>query len=331
MNIRVVREAGGLGDSVRVLPVLAALGRKYRNATLWVYAPEPYRQVYDHSRLDFNFIPAPMSDDLRRPRNSPLDADARPYLKAPDGVTFDLSVDLYCPGFDYELKMGRNIEKDRIQIFLEAAGVWPCYATPRYCVTESERLSWADFKSRSKTLTADARMIGLVPFSTDPSRDWPEAQWITLANALVNCGFRVVTFDCCNGRTTRFPGQSFAGYPLPIAAAALEDCDLLISPDTGFLHLAAAIGTPALGLFAQQRGDIMCRFYPDHEWISPPPDTRGSWGCEWPCYWQRRMPCSRSTLQTIRRTCSVLAQLTPGAVLERALKMLRRHEQRGAA
>lgn len=39
------------------------------------------------------------------------------------------------------------------------------------------------------------------------------------------------------------------GYPLPVAAAAIARSDLFVGNDSGLMHVAAATGTPTLGLF----------------------------------------------------------------------------------
>lgn len=330
-NIRVIRESGGVGDVVRVLPVLAELRKRCPDARLWVYAPEPFRDIYDHSGIPFEFTPTPMGDE-RRPRLAALDAGRWPYLKAPDGITFDRSIDLYCPAFDYELRMGRATDKERIQLFLEAAELWPCAhqgagacdALPRYHVRDDERNAAQRFVEQNRLRDGERPLVALQPFSTDASRDWPEAHWVTLANSLKNAGCSVVAFDVVAGRLRRFPATHFAGHPLWFAAAMLAECDLLISPDSGLYHLAAAVGTPALGLFAQQRGDVMARFYPHHDWLSPEPNTTGPKGCRWPCYWSRPWFCARNTLRGAGATCPVLAQLLPHAVLQRADSLLRK-------
>lgn len=323
MNIRIIRESGGVGDVVRVLPVLAELHRRYPDAALWLYAPQAFRDIYDHSGVPFSFIPTPMGDS-RRPRLAPLDAERWPYLKAPDGITFDRSIDLYCPSFDYELRKGHATDKERIQLFLEAAALWPCEPLPRYYIRENERAEIREYLARNHLGKSERPIIALQPFSTDPSRDWPEAHWVTLTNGLLAEGYSVIVLDVCHNRLRHFAGHHVMGKPLWFVAALLAECDLLIGPDSGLYHLAAAVDAPALGLFAQQRGDVMARFYPHHDWLSPDPNTAGPEGCRWPCYWRRPWFCARHRLVEARATCPVLAQLLPHAVLQRADSLLRK-------
>jgi ADP-heptose:LPS heptosyltransferase len=319
VNIRIVREAGGVGDVVRVLPVLAALRKKHPDATLWLYAPPAFKEIYEHGEVPHRFVPTPMGNG-RRPRLSPLDESKWPYLKAPDGVTFDLSVDLYCPGFEHEIRAGHDVTKDRIQCFCEAAGVWPCYPLPQYHVRESERAEARAYIEHDKLRDGKRGLIGLQPFSTDPARDWPEAHWVALANALEAAGFGILVFDVVTARARRFRQQCCTAKPLWLTAAVVAECDLVVTPDSGLFHLAAAVDTPALGLFASQSGEIMSRWYPKARPLSPARDVPKPEGCEWPCFWRRPRPCQREVLKRDGRTCPVLAELNPVSVLNAALR-----------
>jgi ADP-heptose:LPS heptosyltransferase len=89
---------------------------------------------------------------------------------------------------------------------------------------------------------------------------WPAENWVGLAERLIGRGFSLIltagpgeardadqiaqslehkdSFMNLGGRTT-----------LPELARVLQSSDLVISGDTGPMHLAAAVGTPTIGLF----------------------------------------------------------------------------------
>jgi ADP-heptose:LPS heptosyltransferase len=47
-------------------------------------------------------------------------------------------------------------------------------------------------------------------------------------------------------------------------AAVLERCDLLVCGDSALLHLAAAVGTPSVGLFGPTSGSVRAPYGPEH-------------------------------------------------------------------
>lgn len=91
-------------------------------------------------------------------------------------------------------------------------------------------------------------------------RRWPIERFVSLANAVYKI-HSDVTFVLTGARSEQslicefqkqFRGRSIdasdAGE-LEHTAALLRCCDLMISGDTGIMHLAAAMGTPTVGLF----------------------------------------------------------------------------------
>ena len=53
-------------------------------------------------------------------------------------------------------------------------------------------------------------------------------------------------------RMTRPPAAVACGQPLDVSAALYERCELLVGPDSGAAHLAAAVGTPTLRLYGPE-------------------------------------------------------------------------------
>jgi len=59
-------------------------------------------------------------------------------------------------------------------------------------------------------------------------------------------------------------------------AAVLERCDLLICGDSPLLHLAAAVGTPSVGLFGPTDGRVRAPYGPDHRVVQAVPEAGGA-------------------------------------------------------
>ena len=128
----------------------------------------------------------------------------------------------------------------------------------------------------SATLPGDLPAQGHVvlhPFSMGHGREWPMQHWIDVARALASDDVPVV-FTGSPAERERLaqawpPAQRPAGVAdasgrldlaqlsvLLYGAAAMAACS------TGPLHLAAALGTPALGLFAPRKGVALDRWAP---------------------------------------------------------------------
>jgi len=129
--------------------------------------------------------------------------------------------------------------------------------------------------------------VGLIAGSeNDPSKRWPVAHWRSLIEALPGerflllgtAGDAPITSAIAAGldaaRVTDLAGRTdLAGF-----AAALRGCRLLVSNDTGGMHLANALGVPLIGLFGPtnpvRTGPV---FASAHRILQPPgcPPTGG--------------------------------------------------------
>jgi ADP-heptose:LPS heptosyltransferase len=91
---------------------------------------------------------------------------------------------------------------------------------------------------------------------TWPVREWPQIQWQILVNKIheawdahiIQCGMHVSgnlnVYDELRG-TDNFSGQ----LETKELIALVSSCDLVISIDSGPVHIAGAVGTPIIGLF----------------------------------------------------------------------------------
>jgi heptosyltransferase II len=99
------------------------------------------------------------------------------------------------------------------------------------------------------------RLVGIFPGSNATSRRWDADRYAALAAGLAADGARVVVFGASGEQDlTRLvaAGAGDAGIDmggrtgLPVLAAALAECDILVTNDSGPMHLAAAVGTSTL-------------------------------------------------------------------------------------
>jgi len=107
------------------------------------------------------------------------------------------------------------------------------------------------------TLGEGGPLVGLVPGSNAPARRWPAERFSALARALLARGCRVVLVgappeaELTAKVAAAAPGARDEGAKtdLPSLAALLSLCDVVVTNDTGPMHLAAAVGAPTVTLW----------------------------------------------------------------------------------
>ncbi len=121
--------------------------------------------------------------------------------------------------------------------------------------------------------------IGLGPTANWTRKIWPSERFLALFRALSALdgplpGARAVVFGGPGEAERALAAPLLAALPpdsvdlvgrleIPEAAAALARCALFVGNDSGLMHLAAAVGTPTLGLFgptsAEEYGPVGAR------------------------------------------------------------------------
>jgi heptosyltransferase-2 len=98
--------------------------------------------------------------------------------------------------------------------------------------------------------------VALAPGAVGPSKRWPGAAYADLARQLTQQGASVWVLggpaEAPLARIIRdaAPGaRDFTGTDLRNAILALAAANVAVSNDSGLLHVAAALGTPTIGIF----------------------------------------------------------------------------------
>ncbi len=131
--------------------------------------------------------------------------------------------------------------------------------------TPPQPVSWtnaADQARAASLLPPGARYIGLGPTANWSGKAWPPDRFAALFCALRDQalpGARPVVFAGPGPVEQALAAPVLAALPdaidltgrlsLPEASACLARCTLFVGNDSGLMHLAAATGTPTLGLF----------------------------------------------------------------------------------
>jgi heptosyltransferase II len=128
---------------------------------------------------------------------------------------------------------------------------WPL---PEIAVPDAEVAAWR----KRRGFASDASPIAaLAPGAVGPGKRWPTESYGALAKALVQDGATVwilggplekelaasIIAHAGNGV------RDLTGNDLRDAIMALKAADLAVTNDSGLMHIAAAIGTPTIGIF----------------------------------------------------------------------------------
>jgi len=119
----------------------------------------------------------------------------------------------------------------------------------------------ADFVSKIAALRQETgSAIGLNVGASSVLKQWPVDHWVDLGTKLIKAGMNVVFVG--DKRDAEIVGSILPQMPdsarivdasgkttLRQLAAVLQACDLLVTGDTGPMHLAVAVGTPTVALF----------------------------------------------------------------------------------
>ena len=247
--IRVIRESGGLGDSVRILSICQGFRIKYPNARIHYFGAGYLRHLFfDRSNAFDVFFPCEVNS---RPRDC---YDFSYTHLNPIGIKYDITVDGWCPAYLHEPATDGVCCQDRNELWCLNAKV---------PVTRPKiNLLPCDLAVKDKYKKQYRKIVGIQPGATCPSREWPYKHWNELIKRLVKDGVHVILFDVCR-RTQGEIDYSILEPSIddnwPNTLGRLAACDLMITPDSGFFHLAGCIKTKTLGLFGSTSGQVISR------------------------------------------------------------------------
>jgi len=274
-RIAIVRFSA-LGDVVMVAAAVRALQQDLPNATItWITSPLTYLLLAGMEGVNFEVVEKPRSL-----------ADYRAFYRTFRHRQFDvvlamqsnLRINLLYPALNAPLKIGFDRVRARegqwlfcnrhipfanshlVDSFLAFAEMLTGKSTPaiwNFPVDESEK-SWA----RARLQSLPRPLIAIHPYASKAERNWlPEryAEVITQAVAFWQGGILLTggnapdELSLCENLAKIAPEHTLnlCGKTTPKQLAALlGEVDVLIAPDTGAVHIARAMNTPVIGLYA---------------------------------------------------------------------------------
>jgi lipopolysaccharide heptosyltransferase I len=172
---------------------------------------------------------------------------------------------------------------------------------------------------RQRGVPASTRLIVIAPSSAQTAKAWPEHRWAAVIDALADDGTVVLVGNAVQRRRHQALTERARQPPIDLTGATtlgelvalLDACVLHIAPDTGTLHIAAALGRPVIGIYG-----------PTPPWRLGPygqldaavrRDGTCGFGCPRLCVWGRRCLRAITPDEIIERARAVLAHSPPAA------------------
>lgn len=276
-----VLRANGIGDFVFSLPALETLRQAYPDAEI-VFLGNPWAESFLQHRpspVD-RAITVPSITDLRIEKGDPGDETVTAqFLEAMREEQFDLALqmhgggrhsnrivsqmgarttagfrtpdapalDIWIPYVYYQHEVHRYLE------LCGALGLERATEQPRITVTERDL---AEVEQKLGPITAP--LVALSPGASEPRRRWSPARFAEVGDALAADGLQIVVTGSSDERPLgeaicshmAHPAENLAGeLSVGGLAGLLSRCRLVVSNDSGPLHLASAVGTPTVGVY----------------------------------------------------------------------------------
>ncbi|HRK35838.1 MAG TPA: glycosyltransferase family 9 protein, partial [Candidatus Hydrogenedentes bacterium] len=206
----------------------------------------------------------------------------------------------------YIVLRGAPRERVRIEHYATVAGVPVPLQNPRLYYDD-----WRSAFSEHPDLQSK-QFIVVCTGGTWQTKRWPAAHWQSLCAALARDGERIVQLggdDLAAGAALDLRGKT----SIREAACILRAARLLISTDTGLMHLALAVGTPVLALFGPTDPRMLVR---DHSLLVALTNTRDCHGC-----WNHAPTATREGVCPLQID-SCMGALAADVVLAKAREML---------
>lgn len=194
---------------------------------------------------------------------------------------------------------------------------------PAYKVADNERFEAIGAYGYPVEQTAAHKpRVGIQVASSSMARDWPQTNLMKFIMQVETKGWELVLFGTAGQLQPWVLGASRhvrnlvgrTDLSFRQTAAIAEVCDVLVTPDSSFLHLGAHLGVPTVALFGSFPGELRASYYPKVKVLQ----AQGT--CA-PCFhhgagWPKKGPCN------LTNQCEVLACISAEEVISAVETML---------
>ena len=319
------RHQGGWGDQICCLVALRAARQRWPESEIIYAIGELYYATLYQAAMDEG------ANDCISPDKWSVHGDDS-FIKPFALDSFDVVVNLDGPEVEHAHQTDWNLTANRLENWCDAVGHRPVDMRPKLRVQAHRRLMLVQDKLRAS---------GLEPFTyvmfqwttREKFKDYPQP--LELVDALTDAGHKVMVVHDAPLPDLSRPGKPVwdtvsSGRTYVSEIIALADmAQLVVTPDSMMLHVAAAVGCPAIGLFSGTDGELTSKYY-QLTTVLQNKDVRGKACAEsFPCYGFRRRNywCEqRDGTDKYKPWC--LEQISPHAITETANRLIRQDHVR---
>jgi len=323
VRIQLLSEGGGIGDILQRLGIAQAIKAVMPEAELWFFVQDMLAGWVQLTRAVDKI--ATISARARRGLHTVPDPLTHPYLNT--GGPFDAIIDLYDPADSYEvysagpITIGRQLIYRRVANAVLGVNLPPMLAK---LVISKQDLLVARTKLVSLLGKPLSFIVGLQPLAHWAWRSLSFTQVKDIVMRLTRAGAQCVFFhhtaDPIVSWAKEVGAVAVINEPAGALAAMVSLCDLIVSADSGFFHIAGTLGVPAVGVFAQTDGDATSAEYPSCKGITAGPTEREGLLCRFPCYRRTAYGCNWPVCE---KGCRALRRVNAKYIVATALKLLR--------
>lgn len=276
-----VLRANGIGDFMFSIPALQALRTTYPNAEITLLALGWHKRFLASRPAPVDrVIVVPRSRGIREePGADESAAELNDFFDAMRREHFDIAIQLHGGGRNsnpFVLRLGSRLTVGMRSADAPALGLWipyiyfhpevlrylevvsligarPVNLEPRVFVTEEDVVEAA-----SIVPLTEGPLVALHPGAGDPRRRWPAEKFAYVGDGLAEAGARIVVIgtdreqaitETVVERMQARAQNVCSRLSLGGLAGLLSRCALVISNDSGPLHLAGAVGASTVGIF----------------------------------------------------------------------------------
>lgn len=261
----VISRYNALGDVLITTAFLAALRAAYDTVPIVFATSDRAEPLVRYNKNASIVTGGQLRDHL---------ADAGMYLQLEDMIE------------RYEYSSAPYLSRNRIEILCDIVGIEPVTLCPEYYMTDDE-IRGSDGIIRGYK----SPRVGLCPSSLKREKMWPLENWQSLAHRLVAAGCTVFIYDKSQSINCSLPGVvPVYNMDLRHAAMIAYGMDIMVTQDSLWCHLSAALHIPQVLLAGVTDGQLIVKGYPNAVVIQRDWECCPCWygvvrqGCNRDCY-----------------------------------------------